>query len=194
MDKSDACRTLASQQTSRRHSRPGKASGCCSEPGALLLRVNSNAMKNTVVVVTDLACLKAYRIDPNPQHSTPRLELVDEFHSNGAHERLADKVTDQSGRFPRNGGPISGAGAMSAGERHNILLEERRRTVRQLAGRLNTLLARTDVEHCLLAVSKEINHQLLEELPPAARGKIQKHLAADLTKLEKSELLRHFTA
>ncbi len=151
-------------------------------------------MKNTVVVVTDLACLKAYRIDPNPQHSSPRLELLEEFHCNGAHERLVDKVSDQSGRFPRGGGSPNGASAMSAGERHNIELEQRKRLVRQLAGRLNTVITRPGIERCLLAASKEINHQLIEELPTSTRGKIQKNLAADLTKLDKSELLAHFTA
>lgn len=147
-------------------------------------------MKNTMVVVTDLACLKAYRIDASPQHSSPRLELVDEFHSVDAHGRLVDKVSDLSGRFPRGGG--NGSAAMSAGERHNILLEQRKRQVRQLAGRLNTLISRPDIEHCLLAASKEINNQLIEELPVPTRSKIQKNLSADLTKLEKSELLRHF--
>lgn len=147
-------------------------------------------MKNTVVVVTDLACLKAYRVDANPQHSSPRLELLEEFHSTDAHERLADKVSDQSGRFSRGSG--NGGGAMSAGERHNILLEQRKRQVRQLAGRLGTLLSRADIEHCFLAASKEINHQLVGELPAPARGKIQKNLSADLTKIEKAQLLRHF--
>jgi hypothetical protein len=50
------------------------------------------------------------------------------------------------------------------------------------------------VEYCLLAASREIHRQLLNELSPQARGKIQKHLAADLTKLDKSELLQHFQA
>ena len=143
-----------------------------------------------MVVVTDLACLKAYRIDTNPQHSAPRLELVDEFHSSDAHERLVDKVSDQSGRFSRGG--ANGSKAMSAGERHNILLEQRKRQVRQLAGRLNTLISQTDIQRCLLAASKEINHQLLDELPAGIRGKIQVNLAADLTKVDKAELLRHF--
>jgi hypothetical protein len=147
-------------------------------------------MKNTMVVVTDLACLKAYRIDPSPQHSAPRLELVDEFHSADAHERLVDKVSDQSGRFSRGGG--NGGVAMSAGERHNILLEQRKRQVRQLAGRLGTLLSRVEIQRCLLAASKEINSQLIEELPATVRSKIQKNLPADLTKVDKSELLGHF--
>jgi len=147
-------------------------------------------MKNTVLVVTDLACLKAYRVDTSPRHSSPRLELVDEFHFADAHERLVDKVSDQSGRFPRGGG--NGGGAMSAGERHNILLEQRKRLVRQLAERLNAVINCADVEHCLLAASKEINHALMKELPARARGKIQKNLSADLTKVEKSGLLRYF--
>jgi hypothetical protein len=149
-------------------------------------------MKNTVVVVTDLACLKAYKIDANALHSSPRLELVEEFHSADAHERLVDKVSDHSGRFPRGGGPPNGAGAMSAGERHNIQLEQRKRLVRQLAGRLNTLLNRAGIEHCLLAASKEINHSLLDELDPRTRAKIQMILSADMTKVDKAELLGHF--
>ncbi len=73
-------------------------------------------------------------------------------------------------------------------------MEQRKRLVRQLAGRLNTVITRPGIERCLLAASKEINHQLIEELPTSTRGKIQKNLAADLTKLDKSELLAHFTA
>jgi hypothetical protein len=149
-------------------------------------------MRNTVVVVTDLACLKAYKIDVSSLHSSPRLELVEEFHSTDAHERLVDKVSDHSGRFPRGGGPPNGAGAMSAGERHNILLEQRKRLVRGLAVRLDTLVNRADVEHCLLAASKEINHSLLEELDPRTRAKIQRILSADLTKVDKAELLGRF--
>ena len=149
-------------------------------------------MNNTVVVVTDLACLKAYKIDSNPMHSSPRLELLEEFRFADAHERLVDKVSDLSGRFPRGAGGPNAAGAMSAGERHNIQLEQRKRLVRQLAGRLNSLLNRTEIERCLLAASKEINHSLLDELDTRTRAKIQTILSADLTKVDKAELLRHF--
>ena len=44
----------------------------------------------------------------------------------------------------------------------------------------------------VLAASKEINRQLLEELEPQVRAKIEKNLPADLTKSDKSEILRHF--
>jgi hypothetical protein len=81
---------------------------------------------------------------------------------------------------------------MSDGERHNIELESRKRMVRQLAQRVNALARPEEVECCLLAASREINHQLLAELEPGVRAKIEKIVAADLTKLERTEILRHF--
>ena len=80
---------------------------------------------------------------------------------------------------------------MSDGERHNIDLEWRKRLIRRLAGRLNVLMHKQDVERCFLAASREINRQLVDELDAACRLKIEKNIVADLTKLEKSDLLRH---
>jgi hypothetical protein len=149
-------------------------------------------MKNTLVVVTDLGCLKAYRLENHHPDKPPRLEPVEEFNNTEAHGKLGDKVTDLSGRFPRRTGAQHTTGAMSDGERHNIELESRKRLVRQLAQRVNTLVRSTEVERCLLAASREINHQLLEELEPRVRAKIEKNVHADLTKLERAEILRHF--
>ena len=149
-------------------------------------------MKNTLVVVTDLACLKAYRLENNHPNKSLRLELVEEFNNAAAHGKLGDKVSDLSGRFPRRTGAQHTSGAMSDGERHNIELESRKRLVRQLAQRLNVLVRNKEVERCLLAASREINHQLLEELEPQVRAKVEKSVAADLTKLDRAEILRHF--
>ncbi|MEI6784815.1 MAG: host attachment protein [Verrucomicrobiota bacterium] len=149
-------------------------------------------MKNTLVVVIDLACFKAYRLENPHPNQTPRLELVEEFNNADAHEKLVDKVSDLSGRFPRGAGVGNARGAMSDGERHNIELESRKRLVRQLARRLDALLRSKDFECCLLAASREINHQLLEELEPQVRAKIEKNVPADLTKLDRAEILRHF--
>jgi hypothetical protein len=149
-------------------------------------------MKNTLVVVMDLGCFKAYRLENHRPQQTPRLELLEEFNNADAHGKLVDKVTDLGGRFPRRTGAPNTTGAMSDGERHNIELEARKRQVRRLAQRLNTLLRSKDVERCLLAASREINHQVLEELEPQARAKIERNLPADLTKLERVEILRHF--
>jgi hypothetical protein len=149
-------------------------------------------MKNTLVVVADLACFKAYRLENHRLNQSPRLTVVDEFKSVDAHSKLVDKVSDLAGRFPRRTGGPNRGGAMSDGERHNIELESRKRLVRQMAQRLNGLLRDTEIDVCFLAASREINHQLLEELEPQARAKIGKSVPADLTKMERTEILRHF--
>jgi hypothetical protein len=149
-------------------------------------------MMNTLVVVTDLGCFKAFRLENHQPDRTPRLELVEEFNNSEAHGKLVDKVTDLAGRFPRSRGTANTIGAMSDGERHNIELESRKRLVRGLAQRLNALVRGKDVERCLLAASLEINHRLLEELEPQVRAKIEKNVSADLTKLEHGEIMRHF--
>jgi hypothetical protein len=149
-------------------------------------------MKNTLLIVTDLGCFKAYRLENSQPKQTPRLELVEEFNNADAHGKLVEKVTDLSGRFPRTSSAAHSAGAMSDGERHNIELESRKRLVRQLAQQFNTLARGKDVERCLLAASREINHQLLDELEPQVRAKIEKNIPVDLTKLERAEIMQHF--
>jgi hypothetical protein len=149
-------------------------------------------MKNTLVVVADLGCFKAYRLENDHPDRSPRLEPVQEFNNTDAHDKLGDRVTDLAGRFPRKTGAAHTTGAMSDGERHNIELESRKRLVRQHAQRFNALARTGDFDRCLLAASREINHQLLDELEPQVRAKIAINLAADLTKLERAEILRHF--
>ena len=149
-------------------------------------------MKKTLVVVADLGCFKAYRLENDHVDRSPRLEPVQEFNNADAHEKLVDKVTDSGGRFPRRTGGAHATGAMSDGERHNIELETRKRLVRQQAQRLNALARAEDFDKCLFAASREINHQLLDELDPQLRAKIAINVSADLTKLERTEILRHF--
>ncbi len=146
---------------------------------------------NTLLVVVDLGGFKAFKLENHNSHRSPRLEFLEQFDNRAAHGRLVDRVSDLSGRFPRGTGMKAG-GAMSDGERHNIELETRKRFVRQLAQRLNVLARTQDVERCYLAASREINHQLLEELDPQLRAKIARNVPADLTKLERAELISRF--
>jgi len=149
-------------------------------------------MKNKWLLVAELGSFKAYRVETSRFTRHPHLELMEAFDNADAHDRLGDKVSDLAGRFPKGTGPNGDNGAMSQGERHNIELEQRKRLARRLVERMNTLMRRDDFESCYFAASKEINHQILDELPPQLRAKIEKNLAADLTKIDKSELLGHF--
>ncbi len=148
-------------------------------------------MKNKLVVVTDLGSFKAYKLDPHDFGRSPRLELLHAVEIADAHEKLTDKVSDLAGRFGKGGGPNN---APAAGERHNIEIEQRKRLVKRLADRLNTLLRGPGVDGCYFAASKEINHQILDGLEAPARAKIEKNVAADLTKLDKTMLLDRFVA
>jgi hypothetical protein len=156
-------------------------------------------MKNTLLVVADLGGFKAFRLHNEEERvlgngglkRPPRLEFVEEFQNADAHERLVDKVSDLSGRFPRGTG-LKAGGAMSDGERHNIALESRKRLVRQLAQRLNALARSPEIESCFLAASREINHQLVQELDPQVRVKVEKNVPADLTKVERASILSYF--
>jgi len=150
-------------------------------------------MKNTLVVVADLGGFKAYSLE-NQIHAlnrTPRLELLEQFSNPAAHGRLVDKVSDLAGRFPRGTGMKAG-GAMSDGERHNIELESRKRLVRQMAHRVNTLARNQEIERFFLAASREINPQLVAELEPQVRAKLHKNVPSDLTKIEQADILGHF--
>jgi hypothetical protein len=146
-------------------------------------------MKNTLVVVADLACFKAYKVDQNQVQRTPRLELIEHFANPQAHEKTTDQVSDASGRFRLGSAP---GGVMSDGDRHNSDLEQRKRLVRQLAQRLNTVARDQGFERCLLAASKEINRALVDALDPALRALIEKNIPADLTKIERAQILAYF--
>jgi hypothetical protein len=149
-------------------------------------------MKNTLVLVTDFGGFKAYRLENDQPDSSPRLELLEEYTDTQAHRKMVEQVSDLSGRFPRRTGARGATGAMSDGERHNIELEKRKRGVRNLAGRINSLMRNPDVEQCFLAASREIMNPLLQELSPDSRSKIGMNIPADLMKASKMELLRQF--
>src|SRR3982751_590485 len=93
----------------------------------------TKVMKKTLIIVADLAGFKAFRLDNDSLHSTPRLELLEQFQNDEARFHLTSQVSDLAGRFPRRTGIAPAAGAMSDGERHNIELEQRKRCVRRLA-------------------------------------------------------------
>ncbi len=143
-------------------------------------------MKNTLVIVADLASLKAYQLRET-HLGTPRLELIEDYRNGLATERVLDRVSDFSGSFPR------GAGAgLSAGERHNANLELRKRLIRELGQRLNRLAGDPKIERCFLAASREILNPLINELEAQVRAKITKNLPADLTKLKPAAILSRF--
>jgi len=149
-------------------------------------------MHKTLFIVADLGLLRAYRETQNVADRQPHLELIEELNLERAHQKLSDQLSDQAGRFPRGGGAANISGDLSAGESLNSEAEQSRRLISQLAGRINTRLAKNEVPRCSLAVSGAIHKQLLEALDPKARAKIVHCLASNLTKTDPQALAEHF--
>jgi len=148
-------------------------------------------MRTNLIIVADLGLLRAYRVVKGANDLQPHLELVDELRPESAHQKIADQVTDQSGRFSKGQGPAGVPGDMPAGEQHDLELEQRRRLVNLLADKIASLLAEEGIS-CALAVSAPIHRQLLERLAPPVRARIEQTLALNLTKESPDALLERF--
>jgi hypothetical protein len=145
-------------------------------------------MKNTLMIIADLGLFKAFKLSRTDLTQTPRLDLIEEHEYVDAHGRVLDKVTDQAGR---NRAPTMRMG-MSYAERQKLQLEMRRRLVKRLAEDIERVIRETGAEECYLSINKDAHKQIMEELNPSSRTRIVEVVPADLTKVEKSELLNHF--
>jgi hypothetical protein len=145
-------------------------------------------MKDKLIIVVDLGLVKAYRVDLTPQR-TPRLEQLEQVVLDEAHSRLKDRVSDLAGR---QGSRTQNSSSAPKADDHNLKLEAKRRLIRQIAGRITDIIQQNAKNGCWLAAPKEINLQILGELPPATRERIQKTVPCDFTKLSPAEVLEHF--
>ena len=145
-------------------------------------------MKDKLIIVVDLGLVRAYRIDVTLQ-KTRRLEPLHEMVLEEAHTRLKDRVTDLAGRHRA---PAQKGRSAPMTDDHNLKLEEKRRLIRKIAGRITDLIQHNAKNGCWLAAPKEINLQLLNELSPVIRQRIQKCVPGDFTKLSPPEVLGHF--
>jgi Protein required for attachment to host cells len=102
---------------------------------------------------------------------------------------VIETVTDMAGR---HSGPTQKNWGAPLGDDHNLKLETKRRLIRQIAGHIQRLIERTGSDGCWISAHKEINQQILEELPQAIRARIEKNLPLDLTKATQAELLEQF--
>jgi hypothetical protein len=150
-------------------------------------------MKQTLVIVTDLGTFKAFRVDDDGFSSNPRLEPLDAFETVAVNQKLSEQLSDQAGQFKKSAPIYASINDQGNGERHNINLENRRRSAKEIADTIASLLQEGEFERCFFAAPKEMNNQLMALLPPDAKAKIEKNLPLDLVNVDRQELLRHFT-
>lgn len=146
-------------------------------------------MDRILIITADLGHFKAYRITKEPLES-PRVTLIDSYDSIEGHGKLGDKLSDAAGRFRRGGGKKESA--KGAGERHNIELETKKKIIKMIAKDIDDLIVSEQCEKLYLAAGEKINSQIVENLKPEVKTKLVKNITADLTKIDKSEILGHF--
>lgn len=149
-------------------------------------------MKTKLIIAADLGLLRAYRVVQGREDRQAHLELVDELQPESAHQKISDQLSDQAGRFAKGSGVDGVPGDLGSGEQHDFRLEQHRRLIKLLAGKINSLLADESVAGCFLAASVPIHRRLLDQLAAPAHKKITTTLALDLAKSEPAELLAHF--
>lgn len=144
-----------------------------------------------VIIAVDLGHFKAYRVTKDPYEKSAKTELIESYDSIAARLKLSDKLSDAAGRFRLSGG--RNGKAAGYGEAHNLETEEEKRLVKQIAEGINELVQREKCEMWYLAAGKNINSQIVENLDPSVKAKMEKNVPCNLTKAGKSELLNHFT-
>jgi hypothetical protein len=146
-------------------------------------------MDKTIIVVADLGHFKAYRITQEPMES-PRVTMIENYDSIDGHGKLVDKLSDMAGRFGRGGGKDEAG--MGSGERHNIETETEKRLIKTIAKNIDALIAGEKYGTWHLAAAKKINRQVIDNLKPEVKARLEKNITADLTKIDKSEILNYF--
>jgi hypothetical protein len=144
-----------------------------------------------LVVLTDTGTFKAYRLEDNQQSSSPTLKPVQAFEMPWGDDRISRRVSDKEGQHTK-GSMASAASNGSNGERHNIWLESRKRSVKEIAGMISELLRDTEVDGCYFAAGNEINNAVIESLSPDARSKIEKNIHCNLVNAPREDVLDHF--
>jgi hypothetical protein len=148
-------------------------------------------MENTIIITADLGHFKAYRITKDPSDISPRITLIKSYAAIDGHVKLGEKLSDAAGRFRRGG--VKDETAMGSGERHNIELETENRLVKMIAKNIDAVIFSEKCEKWHLAAGEKINRNIIESLNPDVKARLNKNVNADLVKIDKSEILNHFT-
>lgn len=138
------------------------------------------------MIATDLGQLRAYRVIRDPDEISPTIDLIEERDFVGRSRHLAERVTDQAGRFP------SGSEGMAFGERHGEAEQAERAALDEVVRAVEELAA-TEAESILyLAAPKTIYGDLTKRLSSPVQKRVRRSLELNLTKLPKLDLLHRF--
>jgi hypothetical protein len=143
---------------------------------------------NKIVIVADSGHFCAYTLSETPL-GTEKLDLIERFDSLEAHARFSATVSDGPGKFGQARGKNWSKGY---GEPHNALLEKEKKLIKNIASSINKIIGGEQCDGWYLAAQKIINGQIIDYLEPEVRAKLEKNIAADLTKADKADILSRF--
>jgi hypothetical protein len=147
-------------------------------------------MDKIVIIVADLGRFKAYRVTRDSLKISPRVTMIDSYDSIEGHGKLGDKLSDAAGRFSRGGGKDEVA--QGSGERHNIGLETEKKIIKMIAKDIGAVVDSEKCEKWYLAAGEKINSQIVANLKPEVKAKLDKNIIANLSKINQFEILSHF--
>lgn len=155
-------------------------------------------MKSSFFIVADRGNLKAYRAEKTPADRGPRLQLVQALSFLQPHSKISEVNTDMAGSFPVGAGPASGSGGGNGRHQNSISekhydIEFDRRSVKELAGHISTLLKNERPAGWSFAAPAELKDAVIEHLSPEYRNSLVESLSRDLVNIEQSALLGHFS-
>jgi len=142
-----------------------------------------------LIIAVDLGHFKAYKVSTDPPGS-PKIQLVESYDSIEGHGKLSEKVSDGAGRFGMSGGK-NGA-AKGYGEPHNIELEAEKKAAKLIAKDIAAIIGREGIKKWWFAAAHKLNSLIMENLEPDLKAKMDKNINSNLTKTNKSEILKHF--
>lgn len=140
-------------------------------------------MKEKIVIIADMAHLRAFRfaIDPDEEEARLRACEIEVDPLPDIPQPIHNLVSDQAGRFPRGEGTTKSTG-MEQGEAHSREQERERRLIQALAERINRILVEADVPKWNLAAPRSICNRVRAALDPAVRDALTRVEMVDLTK------------
>ncbi len=163
-------------------------------------------MSSDLIIVADLQHFKLFNIKEDPL-KRKSVEILNGSDNINYHQKLSDTVSDRKGNFqsshtsgPDNSQNVSVAedrrrmmGSGSAGENHNLSLEQERRRLKEIANQISQTLQKHSHESWYFAAPKAINNKIVELLDAKTKERMKINLQSDLTNIPDSELLEYFS-
>jgi hypothetical protein len=147
-------------------------------------------MEDKVIILTDMEHFKAYRVIQENYPEKYSIELITSFENIIAHQKMRERVSDRAGCFQGSGS--QGIGGHGCGDPHRIKLEDKKRAVRTIAERVNSVLGEKNYSSWYFAAPKKINHEILGNIRQDHIARLRKNINLDLTKISKEELYDRF--